>query len=362
MKLLVSNLLVYSPGMQAREWGFEYSQMVDLTTALAQPITVAVLPVYYDRPTEFSYRPEFAELDVHQFDLVLLTDIEFRPQQELIDWIESQGLSSWLLCVAGLTHNQDLRERVVYRPAWALNFLQWNQDLSDFPLERPFLFDCLCGTRRVHRDYVMLSMMHSGLLDQSLVTYRDIFQGGNCTTTPDYVQQHFPNLSVPWPYVSPNLDPAWEVAPTLDYSISGLVPWQIYNQTYYSILVETLGGGATFLAAEKVGKCLHARRLFVHFGTAHFLQHLRSLGFETFDSVLDESYDRMAKDDVRRWRMAFDQVKWLSQQNHSALLQKVKPILDHNHDRLQRLNLAKQQEMHVMIAHYLDEIKQWKCS
>jgi hypothetical protein len=70
----------------------------------------------------------------------------------------------------------------------------------------------------------------------------------------------------------------------------------------------------------------------------------------------------MAKDDVRRWRMAFDQVKWLSQQNHSALLQKVKPILDHNHDRLQRLNLAKQQEMHVMIAHYLDEIKQWKCS
>jgi len=177
VKLSVNDLLVYSPGMQAREWGLEYSQIVDLTTALDQPISVAVLPVYYDRPGEFSYKPEFAILDVHQFDLVLLVDIEFRPQQELIAWIEDKGLSSWLLCVAGLTHNQDLQERVMYRPAWALNFLQWNQDLPDFPLERPFLFDCLCGTRRVHRDYVMLSMMQSELLEHSIVTYRDIFQG-----------------------------------------------------------------------------------------------------------------------------------------------------------------------------------------
>jgi hypothetical protein len=125
-------------------------------------------------------------------------------------------------------------------------------------------------------------------------------------------------------------------------------------------LVETLGTGSTFLAAEKVGKCLHGRRLFVHFGAAYFLQYLRSLGFETFDSILDERYDTMAKDDVRRWRMAFDQVLWLSKQNHQYILQKVKPILDHNHDRLQRLKFAKQQEIYRTIEHYVDEIKQWR--
>lgn len=354
-----SELKVYSPGYQATEWGFNFSQIVDLDTALRQKIKVAVLPVYYDRATEFSYRPEFADLDVYQFDLVLFTDIEFRPQTELVSWIESKRIGSWLLCVAGLTHNQDLMERVVYRPAWALNFLQWNQDLPDFPLQRQYLFDCLCGTRRAHREYVMLSLMRSGLLDRSIATYRDIFQGGDIKATPKHIQQEFPDLEVPWPYVSPNLDPTWEVSDKLDYSISGQVPWQIYNHSYYSILVETLGYGSTFLAAEKVGKCLHARRLFVHFGAAHYLEHLRSLGFETFDSVLDESYDRMAKDDVRRWRLAFEQVQWLSEQNHPALLQKIKPILDHNHDRLQRLNLAKRKELHNTVQYYLNEVSQW---
>lgn len=356
----IGTLKVYSPGNQAREWGLGWDQIVDLATAMQQPFRVAVLPVYYNRKTEFSYLPQYDDIDIRQFDLVCWTDIEFRSQHELIDWIEQQGGSQWLLMVAGIQHHEPLRERVIYRPAWAMNFLEWNQDRSDFPMARPFLFDCLCGTRRQHRDYVMLSMLDSGLLERSIVTYRDVFVGGDCTHTPDYVQAQFPHLEVPWPYVSPNLDPSWEVPGKIDRSISGLVPWEIYNRTWFSILVETLGYGETFLAAEKVGKCLHARRLFVHFGAAYYLENLRSLGFETFDSVLDESYDRMFKDNVRRWRMAFDQVKWLSQQDPAKLLTKVKPILDHNHDRLQRLVKAKRDEMHRLIAHYLNEVSQYR--
>lgn len=354
----ISELKVYSPGYQAREWGL--NNIVDFDTAMAQPISIAVLPVYYDCPSEFSYLPVYENIPVHRFDLVLFTDIEFRPQQELVAWIESKKISSWLLSVAGLTHNENLLERVIFRPAWALNFLQWNDDRSDFPLERNFLFDCLCGSRRVHRDYVMLALDKHNLLEQSIATYRDVFSGGDCITTPERVQNEFPDLKVKWPYISPNLNESWEVSNNIDKSISGLVPWEIYNRTYYSILVETLGSGRTFLAAEKVGKCLYGRRLFVHFGAAHFLKYLRSLGFETFDSILDERYDDMAKDDVRRWRMAFDQVLWLSKQNHQHVLQKVKPILDHNHDRLLRLKFAKQQEIYRTIEHYVNEIKQWK--
>jgi hypothetical protein len=294
---------------------------------------------------------------VPSFDLVLFTDIEFRPQTELVQWIRSKHISTWLLCVAGLTHNEYLDSQVVYRPAWALNFLQWNQDRDDFPLQRPFLFDCLCGSRRTHRDYVMLSLIQSGLLPQSIATYRDIFPGGDCVETPSHVQAQFPDIKVPWPYVSPNLDPAWEVSQTLDRSISGIVPWEIYNRTYYSILVETLGYGSMFLAAEKVGKCLFARRLFVHFGAVNFLHYLRSLGFETFDSVMDESYDLQTVD-IDRWRSAFDQVKWLSKQNPQHLLAKVKPILDHNHDRLQRLNHAKRQELRRKVQGHLNQVSQ----
>lgn len=347
-----SDLQVYSPGYEATHWGFDYPQIVDLTTALAQPTKIAVLPVFYDRPREFSYKPEFATIDITQFDLVLFTDIEFRSQTELVAWIETTGAKNWLLSVAGLHRNETLDSRTIYRPAWSFTFLQWNPPREDFPLERPFLFDCLCGTRRKHRDYVMLSLLNSQLLDQGIATYRDVFFGGDIQFTPEDIKAEFPGLSVPWPYVSPNLNPAWEVKENMDNSVSSIVPWEIYNRTYYSILVETLGYGDTYLMAEKIGKCLHARRLFVHFGVADWLKQLREFGFETFGSVIDETYDSI-KPDIQRWRTAFEQVVWLSKQNHSKLLQKVKPILDHNHNRLYEFRQEKFDEMRRMIESHL---------
>lgn len=347
-----SKLQVFSPGYDAVHWGFDYSQIVSSETAQNQTHKIAVLPVFYNRPSEFSYRPGYEHLDISGFDLVLFTDIEFRPQQELIAWIETLPVTNWLLQVGGLWQHETLDMRTMYRPSWAFNFLQWNTLREDFPLERPFLFDCLCGTRRQHRDYVMLALIQSGLLDQGIATYRDVFVGGDGPgPVATSVQQQFPGLELPWPYVSANLDPAWEVKPELDFSVSGLVPWEIYNRTWFSILVETLGHGDTFLMAEKIGKCLHARRLFVHFGVANWLRQLRALGFETFGSVIDESYDTDVRD-IFRWRRAFEQVQYLGKQNMPALMQKIKPILDHNHHRLYELRTEKYQESRdFLLAH-----------
>lgn len=348
----LNTLKIYSPGYEARYWGFNVGQFVDLTTALEQPVKIAVLPVFYNKPSEFSYRPEYASLDVSQFDLVVFVDIEFRFQTDLVNWIATTGVTNWLLSMGGLHAGEVLDARTVYVPVWSFNFLQWNTPRADFPLDRPFLFDCLCGTRRSHRDYVMLALERSGLLNQSIATYRDVFVGGDCTVTPAHVQAEFPGQTVLWPYVSPNLDPEWEVGTTIDHTISGIVPWEIYNRTYYSILVETLGYGSTYLMAEKIGKCLFGRRLFVHFGAANWLSTLKSFGFETFDSVLDESYDAQSKIDTRRYKAAFDQVEWLSKQNHPALLQKVRPILDHNHDNLYRFQKQKLKEMQERFIAY----------
>jgi len=347
-----NNLKVWSPGYQAIVWGFDYPQVVDLETALQQQHKIAVLPVFFDRPTEFSYKQEFQGVDLAQFDLVLFTDIEFRQQTELMQWIETTSAKNWLLCVGGLWNHEILDPRSVYRPTWSFSFLQWNQVREDFPLQRPFLFDCLCGTRRTHRDYVMLSLIESGLIDRTLATYRDVFVGGDITATPPEISAEFPNITVPWPYVSPNLDPAWEVQDKLDNSISGIVPWEIYNRTYYTILVETLGNRDTYLMAEKIGKCLFARRVFVHFGSPDWLSKLRGFGFETFGSVLDESYDSI-ENNIDRWRAAFVQVKKLSELDPVEVLQQVKPVLEHNHHRLFAFREEKKQEMQQRVLSYL---------
>ena len=311
------------------------------------------MPVHFDNPQDFAYKPEFEVLDLTQFDLVLFTDIEFRRQTDLMNWIETTGAIKWLLSVGGLYSDETLDPRVVYRPAWMFTFLQWNPPREEFPMERPFLWECLLGARRDHRDFVMLSFQQSGLLNQSIVNYRNIFMGSNTGNVLLDVQREFLDVKMQYPYVSPNLDPAWEVrGGKLDNSISSDVPWEIWNRCYYSIIIETLGDGNCFLAAEKIGKCLLARRLFVHFGVAGWLANLHKLGFETFDSVLDESYDTVTNK-IQRWKLAFEQVTTLSKENPQHILKKVRPILDYNRNRLFELRQEKFNEMQDMVAPYL---------
>ena len=350
---MFKDLKVYSPGYQAIDWGFNYPQVVDLAIALAQPTRIAVLPVHFDNPRDFAYKPEFKVLDLTQFDLVLFTDIEFRKQTDLMTWIETTGAKKWLLSVGGLYSNETLDPRVVYRPAWMFTFLQWNPPREEFPMERPFLWECLLGARRDHRDFVMLSFQQSGLLNQSIVNYRDIFMGSQTGNILLDVQREFPDVKMQYPYVSPNLDPVWEVrGGKLDNSISSDVPWEIWNRCYYSIIIETLGDGNCFLAAEKIGKCLLARRLFVHFGVDGWLANLHKLGFETFGSVLDESYD-IVTNKIQRWKQAFEQVKILSKENPQHILEKVRPILDYNRSRLFELQQEKFHEMQSMVISHL---------
>jgi len=347
-----NTLKVFSPGYQATEWGFDYHQMADLETALAQPHSVAVMPVFYSLPNKHEYNPGFMKLPLHKFDLVLFTDIEWHSQTELVAWIETQEVKHWLLHTAGEWLDETPDPRVIYRPAWSFNFLRWNESKTDFPLDRPYAFDCLLGARREHRDFAMLSMQNTGLLDQGIVTYRDLFVGHWIDSTPERVAKLFDGTALQYPYVSPHLDPVWEVKPVMDNSVSGLVPWEIYNRTWFSVVCETLAQGRVFLSAEKMGKCFQARRLFVVFAIQGFLQHYRDWGFETFGDIIDESYDA-EPDDICRWSSAFEQVKWLCAQDLPALLQKLRPRLDHNHHRLYEFEQEKRQELQNFVMAHL---------
>jgi hypothetical protein len=345
-------LKVFSPDYQATEWGFGFDQMVDMDTALAQSHSIAVMPTFYSLPNKREYNTKFMQLPLHRFDLVLFVDIEWHSKKELVAWIQTTGVKNWLLHTAGMWLDELPDPRVIYRPAWSFNFLRWNEPRLDFPLERPYAFDCLLGARREHRDFAILSMQKSGLLDKSIVTYRDIFIGHWIDLTPERVAKLFNGTELQYPYVSANLDPAWEVKQNLDNSISGLVPWEIYNRTWFSVVCETLAQGRIFLSAEKTAKCFQARRLFVVFAIQGFLQQYRDWGFETFGDVIDESYDAEA-DDVVRWSRTFEQVQWLCEQDLPALLQKLKPKLDHNHNRLYEFEREKTQELQNFVVSYL---------
>jgi hypothetical protein len=198
-----------------------------------------------------------------------------------------------------------------------LQLLQHNQ-------VKPRFFDALLGQPRLHRDFVYESITQQGLQQEIFTTYLD---GG-----PGQFRQQFccePGVQT----VTANLTSDHVHYQGLTLPLSWIVPIEIYNQTAYSIVAETgLHNGYSFFT-EKIAKAMAARRLFVVFSGAGFLANLKRLGFQTFDHVIDESYDHVT-DHHERWQAAFEQVKLLCDLDQLTVLHKIQPRVEHNYQLL----------------------------
>jgi len=114
-----------------------------------------------------------------------------------------------------------------------------------------------------------------------------------------------------------------------------------YSETCFSLVsestVDALGmgyGSSALFVSEKSFKPLALEHPFVIQGTMHNLRYLKSLGFETFGLVLDETYDSIAQT-RRRQQAVLDTVSSLFEEfmHSGSVLQTptVKDIVKHNH-------------------------------
>ncbi len=323
---------VYNPCVDtvdvAADWG-EFVTTQCRQTALSQPFSIAAMRVFYDEPWVFDFDPHVAAIDVTDFDLVLLSDIEYYPQQQIQEWAQRKGIKNYVLAVGGL-NNQPLASNVVYRPYWADTYLKSNQPGQLNCTVRPYMFDCLLGARRPHRDYIMLALTKSGLLDQNIVTYRNCFPGAVVDESSQSFAKLFPDVKLNWPYVSSNLDPAWEVADQITNQVNLVIPNKIFQQTNYSIVAETLGTGDSFFLSEKTAKYMHAYRPFVVFGPRHHLRKLNELGFQTFSTAIDEGYDDEPIDSLRFQKAMLQVIRLAYFESVESVYNKIQFALENN--------------------------------
>lgn len=329
-------MLYFSPNdLSWPDWKLPEANRTDYATALSQPFSVAVLMAGCTDPGYPWYDPALRDLDFSKFDLVLLSDVEFYKISDLKLWAENNNIKNYKLLIGGYEYGSVLEDNMLYRPWWAFNIVNSNPAPTFTIVEKPYLFDVLLGQRRYSRDFVMHSMQHHNLLDQNIVTYRDVF--GNYGSENEWAEQqvtnHFRHQKLLWPYISNNLLPEWEVRSKITRDVSAIMPTKIYENTYYSIIAEAAINPNTFFLSEKAGKVFYGHRPFIHFGTSNYMAELHKLGFATFSDVIDENYDS-ERDLIKRFTLAFDQVVELSKQNPIKVLNKLKPVLEHNHNRL----------------------------
>lgn len=208
-----------------------------------------------------------------------------------------------------------------YFPDHELLYWRRNQDTAPAELHnrtRPYEFVALSRTHKWWRASVMADLHQSGMLTHSMWSYNtNLILGDSPTDNPI---EHLSGVDIPafmrhGPYTCDELSADQHN----DHSMS---VGAHYTDAYFNIVLETHfdadGSGGTFLT-EKTFKPIKNGQPFVLLAPAGSLQCLRDLGYRTFDSVLDNSYD-LEINNTQRWLKVKHTLKQIQQDPHGMLL------------------------------------------
>lgn len=207
----------------------------------------------------------------------------------------------------------------------------------DLTAPKPQLFDALLGGERPYR-----TLLHDWIEEDPVLSAQTImtYYGGK-TTRPSEILE--PGMILPRPVT--------HFAARCKFcditTRAGVIPpVSVYQQTAYSVVTETSAQHNYVFFTEKIARVMSCRRLFIVLSSHRYLHYLRESGFKTFGNVINESYD-LEVDDVRRWRMAFEQMQQLATMDQSWVLEQIQPIVEHNLQVLMNTDWHKKMSIEV---------------
>lgn len=188
---------------------------------------------------------------------------------------------------------------------------------------KEFHFDILLGCTRVHREIVYNFVLAQQLDKLAIMSY---YRHGQVPLeiNPNFIQEDGVEYIEDIQWTGGMVKYQDDIV-----NISKIIPTKIYNQTAYSIVTETNAENDFTFYTEKIVKPILAKRLFIVIAGYNYLKNLRSLGFKTFDGIIDESYDSI-EDNITRYNAACREIQKLSLLPQQEVLDKIKPIVEHN--------------------------------
>lgn len=267
-----------------------------------------------------------------------------------VDQLIKLDLPNVSIFVCGVVYYKFKNAKIVQWMDWfdtTCNFYQHHPEvlatLEPYAV-KPQLFDVLLGCQRTHRDVVNEFINGYELNTKSILTY--------------YRYAHLP-LQNNQQFITDSkikfIDNITHSIGEVEYlgesiSISKIVPIEVYNSSAYTVITETNAENHFVFYTEKIVKPILAKRLFVAVAGYNYLKNLRSMGFKTFDGIIDESYDEIL-DNTTRYTEACQQLLTLSSLPQDQVLEKIKPIVEHNFSVMMETNWLL--PMHESIEHLI---------
>ena len=162
----------------------------------------------------------------------------------------------------------------------------------DFECEKPYHFYAPVGMKRFPRDVIVEKLNRS-----SYKNYILRYQGY------DLGAQDYPRLNVEKTRDGDKFD-QWRGIPGFEkhyVTLSEMIPLETMNRARVTVPVETqITYQDSFFYTEKTIKCLITGAPFVCYSNQHHMRNLREqLGFETYHTLWDESYDEILDHEQR---------------------------------------------------------------
>ena len=185
-------------------------------------------------------------------------------------------------------------------------------------------------TDRSYRCYLVSKFAEMDLLKNGLVSFgmcgdwRDEVQSIDTKLSPSavsHINEHLPKIRTP---IIIDREDVHGYA-------SADIPRQI-DDSFWHIVSETVFYYNKLHLTEKIFKPIVSKQPFMLIGAAGNLEYLKSYGFRTFSSIIDESYDRKVNPDTRI-EMVVGQLKWycdLSEKDKLDVMREIEPIVEYN--------------------------------
>lgn len=282
-------------------------------------------------PARATFFEKFNSIEL-QSDLIFLVETENHAPEVL----NFHANSKVILVLPAPLNDNSKDKKTILNPLWfEITLLLYKQIPHELQLldpynSKPKFFEALLGVGKPHRDVVYEFFLENNLLEKNIISYylRDPHNQEKNT-------EFIPVAGAIRTYRS-DKDSAIITGSDTRVIYSGvrthlacIIPKDVYNQTAYSIVAETNPNNDFHLFSEKIVKPILAKRLFIVFSGRGYLSSLRKAGFRTFDGIINESYDKEL-DNIKRWSMAAEQIKFLCNQNQKDILPKIRNIVDHN--------------------------------
>ena len=195
----------------------------------------------------------------------------------------------------------------------------WQKKQYEYSINKQNIFCCLVGKKRPERDIFSQSLLKFGQGMSYIFTYdsKDLaYQSRKYDVNCDFSKY----------------DTYESLLDYTHYSISNTIPIDLYNTCRFNLIVETNINHVfgEFHLTEKTIKPIMVGMPFVLMASPGYLERLKSLGFKTFESVWDESYDKIEKFEDRL-QAIMNLILFLNNKfDWITNLSKIQEITDHN--------------------------------